>query len=49
MWLMKITDPVARLARWAIYLQAYTFEIIHRKGNVHMNAIFDLVVGIADN
>lgn len=36
-WLMKITDPTARLARWAIYLQAYMFEIIHRKGNVHEN------------
>jgi len=37
-WLMNITDPTGRLARWAIYLQAYEFEIIHRKGNIHSNA-----------
>ena len=38
MWLMKMKDPVARLARWAIYLQAFDFEIIHRKGLIHSNA-----------
>lgn len=27
-----------RLARWAIYLQAYEFEIVHRKGSKHTNA-----------
>ena len=32
MWLMKMKDQVARLARWEIYLQAFDFEIIHRKG-----------------
>jgi hypothetical protein len=37
-WLMNITDPTGRLARWAIYIQAYEFEIIHRKGSVHSNA-----------
>ncbi|CAF1137087.1 unnamed protein product, partial [Brachionus calyciflorus] len=36
-WLMKIVDPTDRLARWSIYLQAYDFEIIHRKGKVHSN------------
>ncbi|CAF1127477.1 unnamed protein product [Brachionus calyciflorus] len=36
-WLMKIVDPTVRLARWSIYLQAYDFEIIHRKGKVHSN------------
>jgi hypothetical protein len=36
-WLMSIKDPNARLARWAIYLQTYEFEIVHRKGNIHSN------------
>jgi hypothetical protein len=27
-WLMTINDPTGRLARWAIYIQAYTFDII---------------------
>jgi len=35
---MSINDPTARLARWAIYLQAYQFAIIHRKGNSNGNA-----------
>ena len=29
---MTINDPTGRLARWSLYLQAYDFEIIHRKG-----------------
>ena len=37
-WLMNINDPTGRLARWAIYLQAYEFEIVHRKGIIHSNA-----------
>lgn len=37
-WLMNISDPTGRLARWSIYLQAYTFDIIHRKGLLHSNA-----------
>ena len=37
-WLMNINDPTGRLARWAIYLQAYEFEIVHRKGSIHSNA-----------
>jgi hypothetical protein len=36
-WLMDIKDPTGRLARWAIYLQAFEFEIIHRKGTLHQN------------
>ena len=36
-WLMNITDPTGRVARWAIYLQAFDFEIVHRKGLVHSN------------
>jgi hypothetical protein len=36
-WLMKIKEPTGRLARWSIYLQAYSFEIVHRKGTRHTN------------
>ena len=36
-WLMTINDPTGRLARWSLYLQAYDFEIIHRKGKKHSN------------
>ena len=36
-WLMNLKDPNGRLARWAIYLQSYNFEIIHRKGTNHTN------------
>jgi hypothetical protein len=34
---MTINDPTGRLARWAIYIQAYTFDIIHRPGKKHAN------------
>ena len=34
---MTINDPTGRLARWSLYLQAYDFEIIHRKGKKHSN------------
>ena len=37
LWLMSISDPTGRLARWSLYLQAYQFEIIHRKGKKHTN------------
>ena len=37
-WLMNISEPTGRLARWAIYLQAYDFDIIHRAGLKHSNA-----------
>lgn len=36
-WLMTIKDPTGKLARWSIYLQGYDFEIIHRKGEAHLN------------
>ena len=32
-WLMKQTDLSGRLARWALKLQGYRFEILHRKGS----------------
>jgi len=36
-WLMTIKDPQARLARWAIILQAYDFKITHKPGKEHSN------------
>ena len=36
-WLINIKDPNGRLARWAIYLQMYDFEMIHRRGRMHCN------------
>ena len=36
-WLMNLRDPQARLVRWSLYLQSYSFEIIHRKGRLHSN------------
>lgn len=35
-WLNSIKDPVGRIARWAVRLQQYDFEIIHRKGKEHV-------------
>ena len=32
---MKKSDPSGRLAQWAINMQSYDFEIIHRKGTSH--------------
>ena len=31
-YLQKIENPKGRLARWALYLSQYNFEIIHKKG-----------------
>ena len=36
-WLMSIKDPNGKLARWAILLQTFDFEIIHRAGKKHAN------------
>lgn len=35
-WLNSIKDPVGRIARWAVRLQQYNFEIIHRAGKDHV-------------
>lgn len=32
-WLHKLKNPAGRLARWAVHLQQYRFNIIHRKGS----------------
>ena len=34
---MTIKDPNGRLARWAIFLQAFDFDIEHRSGIKHSN------------
>ena len=34
---MSIKDPNGKLARWAILLQTFDFEIIHRAGKKHAN------------
>ena len=38
LWLMSIKDPTGKLARWALQLQHYDFEIIHRPGACNGNA-----------
>lgn len=37
-WLMNIREPTGRLARWALQLQQFDFEIVHRAGKSNGNA-----------
>ena len=37
-WLMNMTESSSKLARWALMLQEYDFEIIHRRGSENANA-----------
>lgn len=37
-WLQNIKDPEGQLARWALKLQHYDFNIVHRPGLLHQNA-----------
>ena len=37
-WLVNFKEPQAMLARWLSALGNYTFDIVHRKGNLHSNA-----------
>lgn len=34
-WLQSLKEPEGRIARWAIALQEYDFEIKHRPGSTH--------------
>ena len=36
-WLMRITDPSGKLARWALRLQEYKFKIVYKNGKAHTN------------
>lgn len=37
-WLMNLKDLSGRLARWSLQLQAYRFDIVHRKGKDNLVA-----------
>lgn len=37
-WLMSVSEPAGRLARWAMSLQCFDFDIQHRRGVKHTNA-----------
>ena len=37
-WLMSVSDPSGRLARWSLLVQQHDFEIRHRPGISHANA-----------
>lgn len=37
-WLCNIKDPSSRLTRWALKLQEFDFELIHRKGKLNVVA-----------
>ena len=37
-WLMNVKDASGRLARWALLLQQFDFNIVHRPCRIHGNA-----------
>lgn len=49
LWLHNMKEPVGRLARWAVKLQQYDFDIVHRKGSQNVVADFlSRSVGVLD-
>ena len=37
-WLLNLTNPDGRLARWAVSVQSFNSKIVHRSGRKHSNA-----------
>ena len=37
---MNVKDASDRLARWALLLQQYDFNIVHRPGRIHGNTYY---------
>ena len=37
-WLHNLKDPTGRLSRWALKLQGYAFDVVHRAGKLHTAA-----------
>lgn len=35
-WILSLKDPTSRLARWALLLAEYEFDVIHRPGKKNM-------------
>lgn len=35
-WLFNIKDPAGRIARWALRLQQFDFDVVHRPGKDHL-------------
>lgn len=38
LWLRNLKDPSSRLTRWALRMQAYDFELVHRRGKLNVVA-----------
>lgn len=36
LWLNRLKEPTGKLARWAVKLQQYSFELCHRKGKLNV-------------